>query len=195
MQLGFAAHPWLKRKWEKASAPHEPLGVLMSKNMPMSLGSTAGGTGACPCTAWLTIQWQSFPLTSRCLFLAMFAKEAYSFSHCGSWIHDNHWLCWLWELDGSGLQSQPILQDEDCNPDSYFGFKVSHVTLGLERRRFGCVKKTDVPKFGDWLSGWLLKLAFWGSRFCELNPDINTTDLLVIYVGPSIPHICWCYIR
>ena len=40
-----------------------------------------------------------------------------------------------------------------------------------------------------------LKLAFWGSRFCELNPDINTTDLLVIYVGPSIPHICWCYIR
>ena len=123
MQLGFAAHPWLKRKWEFGSAPHEPLGVLMSKNMPMSLGSTAGGTGACPCTAWPTIQWQSFPLTSRCLFLAMFAKEAYSFSHCGSLIHDNHWLCWLCELDGSGLQYHPILQDEDCNPDSYFKFQ------------------------------------------------------------------------
>jgi len=52
------------------------------------------------------------------------------------------------------------LMAQDCNITPSFkmriviqtvisNFKVSHVTLGLERRRFGCVKTTDTPKFGD----------------------------------------------
>ena len=51
MQLGFAAHPWLKRKWEK-TPPHEPLRGLMSKNMPMSHGANEVVADVC---SWLCL--------------------------------------------------------------------------------------------------------------------------------------------
>ena len=51
MQFGFAAHPWLKRKWEK-TPPHEPLRGLMSKNMPMSHGANEMVADVC---SWLCL--------------------------------------------------------------------------------------------------------------------------------------------